>query len=126
MNTFATVEFYTSDYLMGRQAVIDTASFPFYARKATQAIKQYTFDNIDENKPILDAVQMCCCEVAEYLYTDEQQSKNQTNGVISEKVGEFSITYESSKNKDDYKKSVIKGIIYTWLADTGYLYRGMC
>lgn len=123
---FTTVEFYTSDYLMGRQAVIDTALFPFYARKATQVIKQYTFDNIDENKPILDAVQMCCCEVAEYLYTDEQQSKNQSNGILSEKVGEFSITYESSKSKDDYKKSVIKGIIYTWLADTGYLYRGMC
>ena len=125
MISFTTEEYYMNKYLQGREAVIDTASFPFYATKATQVIKQYTFNNIDENKPVLDAVQMCCCELAEYIYDEEQQSKNQSKGILSEKVGEYSITYESSKNKDDCMKSVIKGIIYTWLADTGYLYRGV-
>lgn len=122
---FTTIEFYTDSYLMGRVAVLDTATFPFYATKATQTIKHYTFDNISLNEPINDVVQMCTCELAEFLYTDEEQSKNQTTGVTSEKVGEFSISYESSKVKADNKNSKIREIIYNWLSHTGYLYRGL-
>lgn len=124
MKIFTTEEFYNENYLMGRQAVIDTALFPFYSLKATQIIKQYTYDNVDENKPILDNVQMCCCEIAEYLTQYDTESKKQPSGVLSEKVAEHSITYESNENREKYKASVIKGIVYTWLSDTGLLYRG--
>ena len=101
MVSYTTVEYYTDKYLMGRQAVIDTAVFPFYAQKATQVIKQYTFDNIDENKPFKDEIQMCCCEVAEHLYETEEHNKSKPVGVTSEKVGEYSVSYESSKASED-------------------------
>ena len=125
MVSYTTVEYYTDKYLMGRQAVIDTAVFPFYALKATQVIKQYTFDNIDENKPILDEIQMCCCELAERLYETEEQNKSKPVGVTSEKVGEYSVSYESSKATEDISNKKIRNIIYSWLSDTGYLYKGV-
>lgn len=110
---------------MGRQAVIDTAVFPFYAQKATQTIKQYTFDNVDETKPFKDEIQMCCCEVAEHLYETEEHSKSKPVGVTSEKVGEYSISYESSKASEDIASKRTRNIIYSWLSETGYLYKGV-
>ena len=122
MISYTTVEYYTDKYLMGRQAVIDAAVFPFYAQKATQRIKQYTGDNIDETLPFIDEVQMCCCELAEYLY--KQDNKDHDEDVQSEKKGEWSATYVSGQTAEDIKQSTIKGIIYNWLAMTGLLYRG--
>lgn len=125
MISYTTVEYYTDKYLMGRQAVIDTAVFPFYAQKATQVIKQYTFDNIDEAQPLIDELQMCCCEVAEHLYETEEQNKSKPVGVTSEKVGEYSVSYESGKASEDISSKKIRNIIYSWLSDTGYLYKGV-
>ena len=73
MTVFADYDFYKKEYLCGKSAVIDTASFDFYARKATQRIKVFTFDNIDESN-IPEYVKFCCCEVAELLYKDENST----------------------------------------------------
>ena len=125
MKSYTTVEYYTDNYLMGRKAVISTADFPFYAQKATQTIKQYTFDNVDETKPFTDEIQRCCCEVAEHLYETEEHNKSKPVGVASEKVGEYSISYESSKVSEDISNKRTRNIIYSWLSDTGYLYKGV-
>jgi len=122
MVSYTTSEFYTDTYSKGRQAVIDTASFPRYALKATQSIKRYTFDNIDENKPFIEELQMCCCDVAEHLY--KQDNKDHEDDVQSEKKGEWSTTYISAKEAESLKQSKIKEIIYNWLTMTGLLYRG--
>jgi hypothetical protein len=108
--------------LNGGQAVIDTALFPLYALKATQTIKQYTFDNVDETQPFQDELQMCCCELAEYLF--KQDNKDHADDVQAEKKGEWSTTYISSQDAEKLKNSAIKGIIYNWLSSTGLLYRG--
>lgn len=120
MKSYTTVEYYTDNYLMGRKAVISTADFPFYAMKATQEIKKYTFNSIQEDN-ISDDVQLCCCEIAEYLHEQEQED---TGNVQSEKKGEWSVTYVSAEVTEDIKQSKIKEIIYNWLANTGLLYRG--
>ncbi len=122
MISFTTIEYYTDKYLQGRTAVIDTAVFPFYAQKATQIIKQYTFDNIGETEPFKDEIQMCCCELAEYLY--KQDNKDHDEDVQSEKKGEWSATYVSGKEADSSRREKIREIIYNWLSSTGLLYRG--
>ncbi|WP_418817421.1 hypothetical protein [Pseudoruminococcus massiliensis] len=71
MTIYADEDFYKNNYLCGKKGVIDTA-FSFYARSATQKIKLYTCDNIDESD-IPECVKMCCCELAEKLYSYEQQ-----------------------------------------------------
>lgn len=122
MKSYTTVEYYTDKYLMGRQAVIDTAVFPFYAQKATQTIKQYTFDNVDETEPFKDEIQMCCCELAEYLYKEDTEEHD--TKVQSEKKGEWSATYVAGKTAKEIRQSEVREIIYNWLAITGLLYRG--
>ena len=120
MTIYADEDFYKNNYLCGKKGVIDTA-FSFYARSATQKIKLYTCDNIDESD-IPECVKMCCCELAEKLYIYEQ---SYNDGVSSESVGGWSKSYESTSNKQRNLKSDIREIVYKWLSNTGLLYRGL-
>ena len=118
MTNYADYAYYTDTY---KGAVIDAASFDSYAAKATQTIKLYTFNRIvDDNIP--EEVKMCCCELAEYLY--KQDNKDHDEDVQSEKKGEWSNTYVSGKEAEEIRQIKIREIIYNWLAMTGLLYRG--
>lgn len=121
MVSYTTKEYYTEKYLQGRQAVIDTASFPLLAQKATQRIKQYTGTNIIETEPLIDEVQMCCCEVAEALFKYGQED---TKEIASEKVGEYSVSYVTPEAREKLLSASIRSIVYNWLGMTGLLYRG--
>ena len=103
--------------------LIPSNKFEFYARKATQFIKINTFERIDELN-VSDEVQMCCCELAELEYRVSNTAK--TDGVTSEKVGEYSVSYESAQSIRDNKQKDMKNVLKLWLADTGFLYRGLC
>ena len=118
---YADFDFYTSEYLCGKEAVIDTASFNFYARKATQKIKRYTFDNVPKDVP--QCVKLCCCEVAELLFASDKKSDKA--GITSAKVGDVSYSYESTESQKQLLSKEIKSVIYSWLADTDLLYRGI-
>ncbi len=117
-----TYKFYTDSYLSGREAVLDTASFPFWERKASQVVQKYTFGNIGENEPISEVVQGCVCEVAELLYEHDRQ-KRKNDGIASEKVGEYSVSYRTEKSTEEKEREVC-GVVWEWLANTGLLYCG--
>lgn len=126
MVSYTTLSFYKDTYLMGRQASISDALFPLYALKATREIKLYTFNNIDETEPYSESVQMCCCEVAEAIYKKDNPTTAINPNIKSETTGSHSITFETTSATEDYQRSLIKGSVYRWLEDTGYLYRGLC
>ncbi len=106
------------EYLSGREAVI-SAAFSFYARRASQIIKQYTFNNIDENN-IPEEVKMCCCAIAELMYRDElTESKN--GGVSSESVQGWSKSYESTDSRKTALRNAQRDCVYKWLSGTGLL-----
>jgi hypothetical protein len=115
MTNFATSTDYDT-YLAGKEAVIDTASFDYYARKATQLINQMTFNRITETT---EKIKFCCCEVAESFYKQEQK----TSEISSEKVGNYSVT-KTVKSAPEWD-SERTGIIRNWLLDTGLLYKGV-
>ena len=121
MTNYADLNFYENEYLDGKEAVIDTASFNNFARSATQLIKQYTFDSIDEGN-IPEEVSMCCCELAELIFDNTNVSSGK---IASEKVGELSVSYESSETLLKSFGLETKNIIYKWLGNTGYLFRGV-
>ncbi len=121
MTVYANNDFYTREYLNGKQAVISPAVFPFYARKASGYIDQFTFGNVDpDNVP--DVVKMCCCEIAESLFVFENSPT--FNGISSEKVGDISRTYESGESAPRNLANTVKSVAYSWLANTGLMYRG--
>jgi hypothetical protein len=118
MTNYADSVYYTNTY---KGAVIDTASFDLYARKATQIIKRYTFNRVAENS-IPDDVKMCCCELAETIYKHEKTEDN--GNIASEKVGEYSVSYVDKEKAEQMFEGKCYKIITQWLAMTGLLYRG--
>lgn len=122
MKTYVDEAYYTESYLLGRAAVISTA-FPYYARMASMEIKSRTFDNIDENN-IPDEVKDCACEIAEYLYHAEGTKR--ADGIKSESVGEYSVTYDTTgATSEEVKRQAIMSICRKWLSDTGLMYCGV-
>lgn len=118
MIPYADYQFYQG--FSADEAVFSTAScFNKYALKATMYINRHTFGNI---KIPDDTVKMCCCELAEKLYSYDNLIKK---GVTSESVGDLSVSYESSVTITQRTSQEIKEIIYNWLANTGLLYRGV-
>lgn len=118
---YADYPFYVVEYLRGKEAVIDTASFDFYIRKASQEIKRYTFENIRDEVP--ECVKMCCCELAEKLCTADKNVEH--SGKASESVGAWSVSYESAEQTKQALKKDIKAIVYSWLSGTGLLFAGV-
>lgn len=117
MTNYADFAYYTGTY---KGAVIDTASFDYYVRGATMLIGIHTFNRVtDDNIP--EEVKMCCCELTEALF---KADKEDTKGIASEKVGEYSVSYVSPETKEKQLSKSIQSIIYNWLAMTGLLYRG--
>ena len=117
MTNYADYAYYTDTY---GGAVIDAASFDLYAGIATHTIKLHTFNRIlDDNIP--DEVKKCCCELSELYYKSSQED---TKGVASEKVGEYSISYVNPETREKIINASTISIIYRWLAMTGLLYRG--
>ncbi len=117
MENYADFEYYTNTY---KGAVLDTASFDTYARKATQMIKLHTFNRIKEDN-IPDEAKMCCCELAETIYKHEKEN---AGNITSEKVGEYSVSYVDKEKAEAIFQGKCTSIIYNWLATTGLLYRG--
>lgn len=119
---YADEEFYKSEYLAGRKAVITTA-FPYYARSATQYIKQFTGRNVDENN-VPECVKMCCCEIAELIYRDER-TEAENGGISSESVQGWSQSYESTETRKTALSSAQRACVYKWLSGTGLLFSGV-
>ncbi len=120
MTNYADFAYYTSTY---KGAVLDTASFDLWARKATLIIRQHTFNRVrDSNIP--DAVKMCCCELAEAEYSHDKTEDS--GNVASEKVGEYSVSYVDKEKQESIYQAEVGRIISLWLLDTGLLYRGIC
>lgn len=122
MTIYADSDFYEKSFLCGKKAVIDTA-FDYYARISTQKIKQYTFDNIDDEN-IPDIVKMCCCDIAEQIYKAEK-SAEQRGAKSSESVKGWSVSYESREQSETALNNTIRKTVRMWLGDTGLMYAGV-
>lgn len=120
---YADEKFYTDSYLLGRKPVI-SAGFLYYARQASQIIDQYTFGRLGKLPEIPEAVKMCCCELAEAECRRERRQKD-AGGKTSEKIGTYSVTYESSGETSLEASRDQRNIVMKWLANTGLCYQGV-
>lgn len=120
MTAYADYNFYQSEYLSGKAAVIPSEAFGHYAKKASAHINQHTFGDIGENIP--ETVRLCCCELAELIYKSENSPS--ANGIASEKVGDLSKSYESGTAAVKALPGQISEIIRSRLAGAGFLYHG--
>lgn len=107
------------------EATIPSDVFGKWSIKASNIVRAYTFNNIDESTKISDDVQMCVCEVAEHLYSCNQRDSESDSSVSSEKDGTWSVSYKDRSTVEKEDKSKAYNIIRTWLYSTGLLYCGV-
>ena len=125
MKSYANNEFYKESYLLGRDSKIPDAEFLHWAMLASGEIRQRTFDRIDALEEIPEEVRMCCCELAEKLYSLE--SARDENGMF---LQSFSNVGESGPYKEDDMSEAgirhsISEIVKRWLLHTGLMYCGV-
>ena len=120
---YTSFSYYANEYCCGKP-VVESADFHKLLIKAQGIIDMYTFNRLKESAEIVDEVQNCCCELVECINTYENGISEKPSGVSSEKIKNYSVTYESTENmKQRYDKEVTN-IVHKWLGRTGLLYRG--
>ncbi len=125
MKSYANNEFYKESYLLGRDSKIPDAEFLHWAMLASGEIRQRTFDRIDALEEIPEEVRMCCCELAEKLYSLE--SARDENGMFLQSFsndGE-SGTYKADDMSEAGIRHSISEIVKRWLLHTGLMYCGV-
>lgn len=122
MEPYANYEFYKNIYLNSENLFNSESLFNKYALRATLVIHNETLgkaDNYSED----DRVKLCMCEIAEKNIIYDIGLSKANEGIASEKVGEYSVTYktmsEADKARSEYK------ILTRYLAMTGLLYKGV-
>lgn len=115
--------FYVCQFLQDAERVIPQDEFKGYVNIAMREINAAIF-----NKEIPpeheNTVKMCCCELAQEIYRDKVSNK-EVAGKTSEKVGSYSVTYESSEALQKQFCANKRRIIHFWLAETGLLFAGV-
>ena len=125
MVAYTDIDFYMNHYganQLSNKEIVER--FDYYAIKATQFIKMYTWDNVDEND-IPECVKMCCCELIGYIASNDEKQASFDTGVRSESVGGWSRTYADASELQEGNRAQLKHCVYEWLTGTGLLYRGV-
>lgn len=125
MKIYADIEFYKNRYLLGRASKVPDSDFAYWALLASGEIRQQTFNRVDDLEEIPEEVEMCCCELAEKMYSIEFAKGE--NGMILQSYGNDGET--GTYKTDDLSEAGIRKsmgqIIRKWLANTGLMYCGV-
>lgn len=95
--SYADYEYYNNEYLLGKAALISAADFNYYEAKAAGKVDYYTFGRLKTSTDIPEEVKKCVCDIAEKLHEYDKAVK----GITSEKVGDYSVSYESKAVQKD-------------------------
>lgn len=107
-----------TDYMAYGGELSETA-FNRFCRRAEKLIDIYTLSRLENTAydDIPNDVRICVFELIEYI------SNNFENGTVSSKTSESNDGISVSYNVRSAEKEIY-GIIYTYLAESGLLYRG--
>lgn len=125
MKNYADTEFYKNQFLLGRAPKIPDAEFPYWVMLASGEIRQRTFNRVDSLDKIPDEVGMCCCELAEKMYSVE--SVKDENGMILKSYGNDGETgtYKTDDLSESGVRRSITRIVRKWLGNTDLMYCGV-
>jgi len=104
--------FYIENY--GGERKIPASLFSLWGKRA-EAVLIHITDGKIKGQENLECVRFCICEIAEFLYKQEN-----TSGIKSENNDGYSVSYQER----DIKKEILK-IAETYLGETDLLYRGV-
>lgn len=116
MRPYVNYEYYVNVY----KGDMPEPKFSRFAMIATQKIKLHTFSRIKENA-IPEEVKYCTCVLA-----DKLSKLNKNEGIASEKVSSWSVSYKDSSFCDESIAAIIKEFLFDCKDENGtsLLYRG--
>lgn len=125
MKIYTDTDFYKNQYLLGRAQKIPDADFPYWAMLASGEIRQRTFQRVEALEVIPEEVGMCCCELAEKLYSVD--AARDENGMILQSYGNDGETgtYKTDELSEAGIRRSVAGIVRKWLVNTGLMYCGV-
>lgn len=125
MKMYTDYVFYAESFRSSGEIVIPEKEAHYFLTMATAEIRHYTFGRIDAESIIPEEVQMCCCELAEKLYSVEAVKGE--NGMILQSYGNDGETgtYKTDDLSEGKVQESISRIIRKWLAHTGLMYCGV-
>lgn len=112
---------------------LNMTPFNLLELEARKNIDKYTFGRLIDLEEQKEEVKVCCYKLINLLDKYNSYATREI-GVTSESIDGYSISYGSSSDAtatEDVKKSEVKGIIETYLAEcaledgTPYLYKGV-
>lgn len=116
-------DYYTNEYCHGEEIKVTASVFPKYLKKAQSIVDLHTSGQLKDADEIPECVKNCCCELIESEYHTDELVDN-SNGISSEKIKNYSVNYESTGSLETTREQKAKQIVYKWLSGTGLLYRG--
>lgn len=128
---YADYHYYASGYLLGRSPAVPETEFPYWEKKAEQALNQRTFSRlVADCNLITDQVRDCVCELTELLYQADKSAQKaaEQGGVLQSysndgESGTFDLSQSTFTEEGKQKKT--REIIYRYLGHTGLLYQGV-
>lgn len=124
---YVTYEYYLNEYCFNNTELKEE-QFPYYESKARNIIKNKTLSRSEEFTEE-DVLRTCTCELIDLLFkydNDEKFNKGSSVGISSEKVGEYSVSYNGPTIKEtkDMKSKEVSDIVNKYLGPYGLLFRG--
>lgn len=125
---YTTWNYYLNTFCAGKKPLIAMGEFPYYERLAEKFIKNETFGKSESYTG--NEVQECTCAIAEQykrFETEDKYNKGSANGITSEHVGEYSVSYGGGYTLaqiEKIKENELQDILKFNLGITGMLYRG--
>jgi len=118
--TFADIEFYTEDYLKGRQQTIPTEEFDYWAEKSSNridrknSIDEELIEGLDERT--LNQLKMATCEIADIYFKDMQTRSLDARKSVSNQG--YSVSFVDQIQSMEQIEANIKRVIISRLSAT--------
>lgn len=125
MAAYATYSYYTATYL---GTTIASGDFARLVLRASAVIDQLTFNRAaaiitaDDPEATVTAIEMATCAVAEEIQTQEANANS--DGVTSERVGNYSVTYGSKSQSALTNQQKLSNAAKLYLGNTGLMFPG--
>ena len=133
MIVYVDLNYYITEYLLGKTPVVPGELFLYWEKQARIQIDRYTHDRISANSSLIsEKVKDCACELAEFLYQADSVACQGTEERAAGPVASYSNDGQSasfdlsrSTYTEEGKTKKVKEIIYRYLSNTGLLYAGV-
>ena len=113
------------DYVerFGGRAIPDETEFNRLALRAGPVLDRLTGGRAAKYQDREGKLALACCAVTEKLYEQEERMRDRSGSLVSEKVGDWQVTYRTGGRAE--LNAELAALAEMYLFGTGLLYRGI-